>query len=551
MRYFLILVTPLLLFLGLGFFSSCTNSKSNNTIDKESRIELVKRKEIVIKHHLIKGFSPFSYFNLFPRRFVTLKNRYVVIQLQEYTYYIIDLETNEYRRICSYGIEPGESFFSPQSLNITDKDEIVVNDCARRINIFNHTGDYVKSYILPDNYFIPWTVNKYNNQLILSGMDITLLDINSGESKRLCGFTDKEIGDIRSRTPGGMNIMSMYFDITPEGNLLISKPIDHKIYEYSFEGELIHTYDEIPSHYVSLQDIEPYKEGEREFNKNKNWLSRSNNGWYNKWSTTGFPSIYRNDYFVVARGVQPPIYVDLYSIKEKKYIGSFETEGKPFLYSDEKNIYLLEEISDKKMVISGYEAIIDGENHKPILNNDFTRFLITIKDRVEDIPYKSLHKILYEKEYKEVNLYESLSDFTIKGIDGKKHRLQDYLDHQSEYHFLIIIRAMTDCVFSDFRKKVKQFCEFNKNFDYHYILNHQYEEELINSSPFYFFNESVTIFNSEPERMLGFYPKSIEETYPDGTIVLVDNDGNILCHFENDYESFFNEVIHISKMNLK
>ena len=110
---------------------------------------------------------------------------------------------------------------------------------------------------------------------------------------------------------------------------------------------------------------------------------------------------------------------------------------------------------------------------------------------------------------------------------------------------------MTDCLFSDFRKKVKQFCEHNNNFDYHYILNHQYEEELINSSPFYFFNESVTIFNSEPDRMLGFYPKSIAEKYPDGTIVLVDNDGNILCHFENDYESFFNEVIHISKMNLK
>jgi len=503
-------------------------------------MDLIKVSEIVIKFPSFEnGTTSFSYSGFFPQSFGVMNNRYILFK-KDYDYFYIDIENNSCKKICEFGFKPGKTFFAPTSLTISCDREILTTDSVRRINIYNENGNFKESYVTPATLGSNWMSRKFKDKIYFSEENITSLDLNTGEIKNITNFKFEDIKNTDENTPRLVNSDSLLFDITPEGNLIIVKPLEPYIYEYSPQGDLIHKFEEIPSNFVPFYDIDPYKMGEKMLSINWNEDQREDQyGWFDKWSFSGNPYVFKKDYFVVSRRSYPPILLDFYSLKSKKYLGQINIENKTLLYADDQFIYLRKDSKEKEFIVEKYEVAFNNETKKKSDQN-IEHLVLTIEEPESKYdPSKNQYKLIREKDYQKTDEITSISNISLKNIDEIDFSLTKCLNKDKKYHFLINARVFMDCGLPKLMADVDKFCEENSNFDYNLIYTHPYKVELKSSLKFFKFDVDP-IFNIDLERILGFYSKSDDSLYPSVTISLVDNEGNFVCNWKDD--NFFEEV---------
>ncbi len=503
--------------------------------NKGLAVKLVKCEEITIEFPNYKNkIASGVYSNFLPPRFVIKENEFLVLMAPYYSYYWINLKTGEYVKICDFGLGPGETAYFPESLTFSDNNEIVVSDVVRRVNIFNEKGILKESILLPsvlnnDTYGNIWMCNKYSNYLIKSDNEVCVLDLKTGEICNLIELSCIDNENIKTKTIGGKNMSALLCDVTSNGHVLIVKPFEPYIYEYSMDGKLVHKYDKIPSHYISYLDIPPYEEGQ-------------NRGeWLKKWSFSGFPCVFNKKYFIVARRVSAPVYLDFYSIHKQRYVGSCKIDNKAFLYADDDYIYLHNPSDKKEFIIEKYEVTF-GKKNRNIRRDEIGKKVFVIKDKENVVLHKKPNSYIYKEEYKNVEPLVSIKDFKVKGLDKEEYNLLNYLNKEKKHHFVILLRPMCDCYFPRIKETIHEYCGSNKEFDCYYIVNHPYKDELENSAIFYQYDDGKTIFNIEPERMLPFYQGSYSKWYPETIVLLIDNSGNILWNFGYDLSEFSEKI---------
>ncbi|HQO10167.1 MAG TPA: hypothetical protein PLN58_06460 [Bacilli bacterium] len=511
-----------------------------NRVNDKNTVDIVKVGEIVIKFpSFYEKTIPHTYSGIFPQSFGVIDSRYIIYK-KNYDYFYIDMVSKSSKKICMFGFDPGNSPYFPTGLSIADDKKIIISDLQSRINIYDKNGEFLESYVLPSTLGGNWTTTKIKDMLIKSRDQINSINLSTGNINEIFAFNSDDLNTLMVRTPADGNIYSLYFNITPDGNLLIAKAMEPFIYEYSIEGNLIHKYEEIPPHYVSISDIEPYKKRGKyittDWDKEQN---KDQYGYHDKWSFSGTPYIFKNEYFVISRRVYPPIYLDFYSLQSKKYLGYYNIGNKTLLYADDKYIYLHNDSKNKEFIVEKYEVSFNTEGRRNSSNDNIEKLVFFINESESDKPKKNLYGLINEKEYKNTGSITSINDILIKNLNGEDELLMSYLNKGKKYHFIVNVRVLCDCGLTNVISDIKNFCQDNPEFDYNLLFTHPFKEELKRSIRFFRFDVDP-IFNIEPKRVFGFYSKSDDSLYPSITISLVDNEGNFFCNWKDD--NFFKDV---------
>jgi hypothetical protein len=500
----------------LSLITSC----ANRVTDKSS-ISIKKVSEIIINFPSFEEKTmPFSYSSLFPQSFGIIDNRYIIFK-KNYDYYHINMVNKSSKKICGFGFEPGATLFNPTSLSLSDSNEIVISDSPRRINIYTKNGDFKESYVTPATLGGIFSTKKINNKIIISDENITTLNTKTGEINKIFGFNDDDLERLKKRTPVDGHVFTLPFSVTPEGNLLIVKPMEPFIYEYSTKGDLIHKYEDIPMNYISINDIEPYKRGHKIVTTDWNQDQvKGQYGYHDRWSLSGNPFIFSKNYFIVPRRVYPPIHLDFYSLKSKKYLGHYN-------------------IGNKEFIIEKYEVDLEYKGEYKPSENDIERLVFTIENESKFDQNKNHSVFINEKEFHRVDSLVSINNIMIKDLEEKDKPLIDYLSNEKKYHFIINVRVFSDCGLAEVITDVKEFCQNNTGYDYNIIITHPFKDELKRSMKFFKFDASP-IYNIDPERILGFYSNLDDSIYPKIQISLIDCKGNFLGNWKD--KNFFKKV---------
>lgn len=437
-----------------------------------------------------------------------------------------DEEHNITKTFGGLGWEPGKFLRSCLSITLSE-DSMIAATGSRRVNIFNDRGDFVRSFIIPDYRTSPYLARIYKDLLIVGlfyqkdPIRIHIYDCIAGKPLARF-FTISEEDQKLLEEKGAAYFPHVRFTISTDGTLLCNRMDSYRIHEYDLKGDLIHTYDELPPHYIPLAEAEPFDIDS--LRKISDWRvgDKMCEEWEATWSPSGCPSLYGEDVFIVPRRTVPPIYLDFYSLESRSYLGYCQTD-KHFLFSDSEYIYLCEDFDGTMLTVGKYEAVVGQQSAA-----------------VEEIVLDSLPSGSRERLFKETAdetttaILNSMDGFRIRDLDGNDQSVSDYLS-SNKHHLVAFIRPF-DCGFiPGVYEEVKEFVKHNKDYDFWVIVSHPFEEELrlfINGLEL----EVPVLPNLAVRRLRNL---SIERT-PD--LLVVDTEGEIIYAKGETVSEFLNRV---------
>jgi len=502
-------------------------------------IQLLKKEEFYLREgsELGAGLAPHYTSNL-----VVSSEGFVIVESGDRIHYFYD-EHNLVKTVGGGGIEAGCFPYGCIWITLSDSNEVVAVGYRRRINIYDDKGNALKSIFVPDFGFSPTSAQKHRNFLILGGLHwdqrprIMVYDYETCTKIGEFFAMERDDYDILIQKNADVFFEGPFFVVSPEGHVFCNRMYDHRVFEYTLSGELLHVYEEVPPHYVGLDAVEPGPSTEELTNS-----PESASEWEASWSYSGYPSLYHRDMFVVPRRLAPPYYLDFYSISERRYLGYCDLGSKAFAFSDSNYIYLYEHFSDTLLVIGKYVALVGGTTKEPPREETATHFLS--KKTIEAI----LDEVLHEPSE---TTMESVADLKVVGLDGREKLLRECLSGASR-HFVIFVRLFFDCPFLPMYEPVRDFCKENKDYDLYVVVTHPYKEELecvIKGLKL----EATVIPN-----LRGSAVKGVAPSYPYPGIILLNKDGSKIlatCSTVDLFrsvnpltiEEFFREVTSIGK----
>lgn len=474
-------------------------------------INLIKEEEFYLRDFsqlMDKVEEVYSSYFFLPYFTISSKNHIITTFRRQNIIYYYDAEYNLVRSFGGTGYGPSKLLGRCLSLTLSQGDKIAITDSKGRITVFNDEGEFLWSFLIPRYGTAPIISRVYQNFLIVLSRKsdyperktyycIQIYDYKTGELYK--EFFVSPMNIVNSAQEKKVKCLFLpYFTISKEGHIICNYSIRPEIYEYDLQGNLIHTYKEVPPHYIKLEKEEKEEVCKSSWVKDMLDINFSYSGW---------PSLYGRDMFVIQRGTYSPIYLDFYSIKDKKYLGFCKTD-KPFLFSDLKYIYLCENLSDTLFTIGKYRVVIGSSTTKkeiPTASSESRLAKRTSKKKIKKIPFK---------------------EFKIKDLNGKEIKLLSLLP-KGKHHF-IFFTSVRECLFYSIYGEVKKFCSKMENFDFSVVINHPYIEE----AKLYYKGIDLdvpVIMNTEPERI-----KELRwEAFP--FLLVVDKNGNIRDTF-NPYK---------------
>lgn len=375
--------------------------------------------------------------------------------------------------------KPGNFVYYCNSIALSGG-KIVATDGARRINIYDHKLNFLRSFAIPYYNVSEHSMLLNDSMLIVSGRfqfhpqrgeynGISIYNINNGKLlSRFFKTTGEDINRICKKGEVAVSTsLWNYFTLLPNGNLICNRTTDHKIYEYDVKGNLIYTYNEIPPHYIPLDKAEEMNMKTFDSSEDKR------DKWWNSWSYSLFPSLWGEDIFIVPRRSCPPYYLDFYSIKKRKYLGFSNLGDRKFLFSDSLYIYLWDDYNDRTLIIGKYEPFI-------LPQVDTTIVLDSIPKEVASLILRGFEEYIVPDtvEIELQDTIKSVKELKVINRDSRKQILMTYLS--SEKSHILLFSGLFDCVFPEMYDEALKFVKRNqKNFDLIVIFNHPYPSELI------------------------------------------------------------------------
>ena len=471
------------------------------------KIGLLKKGELYLREQIRFGTPALPHYA--PGFLISRTGNIAVIDEEDDWIYFLDSEGNLIRRVGGKGLEPGMFPNCCYSESLSDRNEIVAADVRRRVNVYDDSGILLRSIFVPEFRLSPDLARKYKNFLIASGycMDeeerVFVFDLETGKKvSQFCVIEPDEVERLSEKNVVGL-MYGPLFDISPQGHLLCTKTYDHRVFEYTVSGELVHVYEQTPPHYVSVFEVEPGPPVEEQMDSQYTWE------WEATWTYSGCPSLYGRNMFVVPRRLFPPFYLDFYSIDKKEYLGYCELGDRPFVFSDSTYIYLYEHYSDTLLVVGKYLALVEGMTEDQAGHGSS-----------DSLSWVAAQKLL-EESFKEtfVELPESVDDLRVVGLDGRERPFREFLT-DADYHFVIFVRPFFDCPFTDMYKGIRKFCENNTDLSLYVMISHPYREELELLTRGLEL-EAAIIPNLNPR-----LTKNIAPSYPYPGVILLNRDGS-------------------------
>lgn len=458
MRFILVLSVVL----GLSGISDARTLEGLNT-----SIGLLKKGEFYLRGCSGVGNS---YINQHRPHLVVSRDGYVFVAVTSNdTIYCFDSDHNLVRKMGGVGLKMGQFPYGCHSITVSDNSEIIATDVRRRINVYDGTGSVLRSIFVPDFGLSPSLARKYRDYLIISGLHwdgharVVVYEYESG--RKVCEFFPVQPDEwefLMAKNADGL-FDGPLFAVSGMGHVFCNRMFDHRIFEYTLSGELVHIFEEKPHHYVGLSEVEACPPTQESADSEK-----TGPVWEATWSYSGCPDLYGKDILVVPRRIAPPYYLDMYSISEKRYLGYCELGKRPFVFSDAKYIYLYEHFSDSLLVVGKYIPVLrEIQTPQPSESAGTCSLSKAASERLLlDVPAQSL-KISAD----------SINELKIVGLDGKERLLSDYLTNVGR-HFVIFVRPFFDCPFLPMYEAVKEFCNKRPDYDLYVVISHPYKDEL-------------------------------------------------------------------------
>ncbi|MGQ9811197.1 MAG: hypothetical protein ACUVQ7_07660 [bacterium] len=423
--------------------------------------------------------------------------------------YFYDSKLNLIKVAGQTGLKPGLFPYRCVSATSSDQQEIVAVDPRGRINIYDQSGDLKRSLIVPDFNFSPLYAVKHGNLLIMAGAHwegsgrIVVYDIKTARKvSQFFLIDEEEIAFLESRNALRFCLVP-YLTVSADGHVLCNRQHDHRIFEYTPSGDLLHVYEEIPPHYVPFSSADPAPPLEGDL---AHWMELSDN-WLATWTPSKAPSAHGDDMFVVPRRDAAPYYLDFYSLSEKKYIGYCNLGEKFFMFSDSDHIYLCEDYSDTLVVVGRYTALLGEEPREAeqaiALSDSLVERVIQSISGTDDSVYS----------------FEPKADFKVTDLDGEEHPFRDFLS-DADRHFVFFIAPFEKCFFPHLYEPLRDFCIDHGGYALYLVVNHPYKEEL---------EFLIKGLQLEARVVPNLNPDSVKESapgYPQSGIILLNKDGS-------------------------
>ncbi|MEO0119718.1 MAG: hypothetical protein ABIK40_00400 [candidate division WOR-3 bacterium] len=302
-----------------------------------------------------------------PSTFLTFDKKLFTIKtdIEKETSYIVSLSLLNKEKLK---IIHGFKLPTPVSLTNCDNKMIAVGGPnLKQIFIFDTAGKLIDEFLL-DFSSLP-TMAKIMNEtlLIVSGKSFEYgIEIYNLKNGNLIRKIFKIPSYIKNLIKKGLNHLGFQvgFDITPQGNLIVTTSVDPYIYEYDIFGKLLFIYKDYPENYIPLKKVPPLdiKEEIKKEQNTKKIVKEEFEKWIKLWTVKGVPMVFNKNYFLIQRNWYPPYYLDFYSISERKYIGSIKTNYVLLYAMPYENLfYLVESAEESLLTIGEYEMEIESK----------------------------------------------------------------------------------------------------------------------------------------------------------------------------------------------
>lgn len=497
-------------------FCAMAQANSSPEESKTPEIALQKTGEFYLRKPSMEGVD--QHRKIRPSSIFLGKENAVLVHAGRIYFY--DGKLNLIRVVGQRGLKPGLFPYICVGATCSNQQEIVANDPRGRINIYDESGDLKRSLIVPDFNFSPLYAIKHGNLLILAGVHwegsrIVVYDVKT--AKKVSQFfliDEEEEAFLKSR-----NALPFCYcprlTVSVDGHVLCNRGHDHRIFEYTPSGDLLHVYEEIPPHYVPLSSADPAPPLEED---QEHWWELRDN-WIATWTPSKTPSAYSDNMFVVPRRDAAPYYLDFYSLSEKKYIGHCNLGEKFFMFSDSDHIYLCEDFSDTLVVVGKYVALL-GEEPREVEQ------AITLSDSLLEGAIQSI-----SGTDDSVYTFEPKAEFKVTDLDGKEHPFRDFLS-DADRHFVFFLAPFEKCFFPHLYEPLRDFCSAHRDYALYLVVNHPYKEELeflINGLKL----EAKVVPNLNPDSV-----KDSAPGYPQSGIILLNKDGSQVLASCSVYDLF-------------
>lgn len=319
-----------------------------------TEIKVNKLKEFRIFEKFREGLE--NWVSYRPSTFLTADKKLFTIKtdIEKETSYIISLSllNNE-----KYKVIYGFKLPTPVSLTNWDNKIIAVGGPnLKQIFILDTTGKLIEEFLL-DFSSLPIMAKIMNETLLIVSSrsleyGIEIYNLKNGNLIRKIFEIPSHIKNLIKK---GLNHLGFQvsFDITPQGNLIITTSVEPYIYEYDIFGKLLFIYKDYPENYIPLKKVLPLEIKENDKTKLKEKFEK----WIKLWTIKGVPMVFNKNYFLIQRNWYPPYYLDFYSISERKYIGSIKTNYVLLYAMPYENLfYLVESVEESLLTIGEYEV---------------------------------------------------------------------------------------------------------------------------------------------------------------------------------------------------
>ncbi len=396
---------------------------------------------------------------------IVLSNAGAVLKPFERIYFYDD-KLNLINTAGGKGLKPGLFPYVALFMTLSDRGEVAVSDVRGRINIYDQSGAFKRSWLVPDLKLSVDIATEYGNMIIVSGFYYDgrgrIVVFDSETAKKVSEFfviDEDEIAFLESKNALSFSLYP-WFTVSPKGHIICNRRHDHRVFEFTLSGDTVHVYDEVPPHYVPLSSAKqglPDDELVRSLDAGWDWVAT--------WTYSGGPSIHGTDMFVVPRRTAPPFYLDFYSLSEKAYLGYCNLENKRFLFSDSNYIYLCEDFSDTLLVVGKYVALIGGRKEG-----------MTIAEAIPDSLLEPVVKSAIDIDDSMLSFVPK-AEFKIVDLEGEEHSFKEFLI-DADRHFVIFLAPFYHCPFIRLYESVRDFCAENRRNALYVVVNHPYKEEL-------------------------------------------------------------------------
>lgn len=441
-------------------------------------VQLEKRGE-----YYLSGFVPLRGRSFRSPRILTLepntavdKDGRLAIQNEDVIYFF-DSSFRPVFKNGGAGRRPGK--FPKHCLSIVSSEGglLVATDISGRINIYDFTGRFVRSVVLPDDRIMPISAAVLGTRLVVAGdrgsepkrTSIFVFNLETGRQEKHFMAVEPTLSELllaKEARP----FYRVYVTPTRRGTILCNRNVDHKIYEYSYSGKVLGIFDQVPSHYVPLSSAPVCPDLNQLATQAPNGSRELDSliaEWDGQWSMSMKPYLFGNDMFIVKRRTREPYYIDFYSMTTGKHVGYSVTE-KPLMYSDSGLIYLCESFSDSLLVVGAYEPVF--------ANEDSTRRVIIL-----DTLHTSMRRIL-EMNQGEIPQpvdsvpFQNINELIIRDPFVGDVPLRDCLA-TSKHHIILFINPF-DCGYRAAIEEISHFIRGSQQYDAYVVVSHSYQAEL-------------------------------------------------------------------------